>query len=258
MSGRLALAAIAAFGMAALLAVGVTATRWQSAEALTNCSTDTAGLDGEELAALQLINDFRAQNGQPAMLVAPSLNQMAAWKSADSSNQIGPNFSHTDSLDRTPYTRAGDCGYPGGAAENIAAGYASAQTVVQAWINSDGHRRNLLGSYAVMGIGRTGSSWVLNLGFAVEPGSYPVPGSAGAAPPVTSQPNSTPAPRQGGGTNPPAQTPTQEAPQAEPAASQASNGLVPRTVLPGGNYPAWKLPANVPVKRAMMQMVAAE
>jgi len=260
MTGRIALAAGAGLAIAALLAVGVTATHWEPASAATNCSTDTAAIDAEELAALQAINAFRAQNGRPALLVAPTLNTMAAWKSADSSNQ--PPLNHTDSLGRAPYTRAIDCGYPGGAAENIAWGYPTGTTVVQGWIQSTGHRNNLLGSYAVMGIGRNGNSWVLNLGFTVEAGSYPVSGGGAPPPPqaTTAPATATPPP----GSAPPAQGWTPP-PTGEPGeltqggqATPPPNGLIPRTVLPGGNVPAWKLPANVPVKRAMLQMVAFE
>jgi hypothetical protein len=212
------------------------------------------------MAALQAINAFRVQNGRAPLQVSPTLNTAAAWKSADSSNQ--PPLSHTDSLGRAPYTRAVDCGYPGGAAENIAWGYPTGSAVVQAWIGSQGHRNNLLGSYAVMGIGRTGNSWTLNLGLTVDSGSFPVSGGApppqGTTPPASTPVPATPAPGQGGGNQPPMgqQEPVEE--QIEEPVSQPSNGIVPRTVLPAPDRPQWSLPANVPVKRATIQMVAFE
>ncbi|MBK7330061.1 MAG: CAP domain-containing protein [Dehalococcoidia bacterium] len=136
---RFVLAGLGTFALAATLALGVNASRWETAAALTNCTTTTAGLDGEETTVIQLINQERANAGLQALLVAPSLARAAAWKSADPSNtgSGGIPFSHTDSLGRGPSQRAADCGYPGQAAENIAYGY-SASGVVVAWMNSDG------------------------------------------------------------------------------------------------------------------------
>jgi hypothetical protein len=240
---------------AVFVAFAVSATRWESAEAATNCSTGSGGLTSDETQALQLINTFRAQNGVAPLLVSPTLNTAAAWKSED---MAGTGIlDHTDSAGRSPYQRAVQCGYPGGAAENAAMGYPTASAVVQAWINSDGHRRNLLGPYSVMGIGRSGNWWTLNLGFTVDQGSFPV----GSAPPpagggiATPTPRPTQPPSSGGGAAP-QPPPTDVVDEAPP--SSAGNGIVPKTVLPAEHHPAWSLPANVPVKRAMMQMVASE
>ena len=38
-------------------------------------------------------------------------------------------------------------------AENVARGYPTAEQVVQGWIDSDGHRKNIEGNYTHMGIG---------------------------------------------------------------------------------------------------------
>ena len=234
-----------------VLVVVETAVRWETVDALTNCSTSSDGLDGEEVAALQAINAFRAQNGKGPYLVAPSLNRMAAWKSEDSSAS-GTGFGHTDSLGRAPYSRAIDCGYPGGAAENIAYGGAlSGVGAVQLWIGSDGHRANLLGSYAVIGIGHNGGAWTANFGFTLEPGSFPVPGAGGS-------PTSTPTPA-GGGNNPnPTNTSTGGAATATSAPTGPAEPGAMRTALPGGKTPTHMLPNNVPVKRAMMQMVSSD
>src|SRR5690606_19302426 len=53
-------------------------------------------------------------------------------------------FSHT-SLDGSTFVdRAQAEGYPSPAAENIAYGYATPADVMEGWMNSDGHRRNIL------------------------------------------------------------------------------------------------------------------
>jgi hypothetical protein len=66
-------------------------------------------------------------------------------------------FSHTDSAGRNPSTRVQQCGFPGGAGENIAAGTVrdTAQEVFDAWKASSGHNTNMLNSsYKQIGIGR--------------------------------------------------------------------------------------------------------
>ena len=215
---RFVLAGLGTFALAATLALGVNASRWETAAALTNCTTTTAGLDGEETTVIQLINQERANAGLQALLVAPSLARAAAWKSAGPSNtgSGGIPFSHTDSLGRGPSQRAADCGYPGQAAENIAYGY-SASGVVVAWMNSAGHRANILSPYyTVIGAGHTGSSWVVDFGIVVEPGSYSLGGVQSAT-----------------------ATPTMASPTATP-------------------IPQKTLPTNYLIPRAMMQMIASE
>ena len=254
-SRRLVAAMAGVAVLAATLAFGMSATQWRTAEAATNCTTGSAGLTSDETQALQLINAFRVQNGLQPLLVSPTLNTMAAWMSEDMS-QTGI-LSHVDSAGRSPYQRAVQCGYPGGAAENAAMGYPSASAVVQGWIGSDGHRRNLLGSYAAMGIGRTGNWWTLNLGFTADPGSFPV----GSAPPSGGTTTPTPLPTQppaGGGTSTPPPGPTEVPGSGGTVTPAPQNGFPHRTVLPAEQHPSWALPANVPVRRAMIQMVASE
>ena len=269
MNRRLVLAAVGSLGLAAIIAMGLGAARWETASALTNCTIASEGMDGEENTVARLVNEQRAAAGLPALLVAPSLNRAAAWKSADPSNTGGGSvpFGHTDSLGRAPSQRAGDCGYPGQAAENIAYGY-SASGVVTAWMGSAGHRANILGSYyTVMGVGHTGTSWVLNFGITVESGSYPIgggtpptaaptstPSPTRSAPNPTATPTSAPGGSASGGSVPPA---TATAPLA--GATQAAVSTATRTATPAGTpIPQHKLPTTVPIKRAMVQMVASE
>lgn len=53
-------------------------------------------------------------------------------------------FSHTSPDGRTPWDRMRAEGYYYGSAENIAAGQRTALGVVRAWMNSTGHRKNIL------------------------------------------------------------------------------------------------------------------
>ncbi len=105
-----------------LVALGsaLVATLPSNAQALTNCSGGSMALDGEETAFLGLINNYRAQNGLGPLTISTNLNRSSAWLSQDMGAKSY--FAHTDSLGRSPSQRATDCGYPGGAGENIAAG----------------------------------------------------------------------------------------------------------------------------------------
>jgi uncharacterized protein YkwD len=61
--------------------------------------------------------------------------------------------------------RARGAGYTCAAAENLAEGQRTEAAVVTAWMNSSGHRRNILLREATeFGIGRVDNMWVLVLG----------------------------------------------------------------------------------------------
>jgi uncharacterized protein YkwD len=64
-------------------------------------------------------------------------------------------MSHTGSDGSSPFDRIRRYGYNyRRAAENVAAGYSSAQDVMRGWMNSSGHRANILNPrYRDIGIG---------------------------------------------------------------------------------------------------------
>jgi uncharacterized protein YkwD len=70
-------------------------------------------------------------------------------------------FSHTSLNGATFTDRAAAAGFTGFAtAENIAAGQRSAQDVMAAWMQSDGHRANILNcDYTVIGVGLNEDGW---------------------------------------------------------------------------------------------------
>ena len=150
---RMPVLALALAGAALAGSFGAGAT--QHAFALTNCTVNDLSVDGEEQAFLGLINQYRAQNGLGALTMSANLNRAASWMAIDMAQKAY--FSHTDSLGRSPSTRATDCGYPQGAGENIAAGtvWSTAQAAFDAWKASAGHNANMLGaSYRQIGIAR--------------------------------------------------------------------------------------------------------
>jgi uncharacterized protein YkwD len=102
---------------------------------------------------LELTNQFRAQNGLAGLSLNAELNATALGHSRDMALQ--DYFSHTGKNGSLPWDRARAVGYDANAmGENIAAGYTTAESVVQGWINSPGHRANLLNpSFTELGVG---------------------------------------------------------------------------------------------------------
>lgn len=149
--------AAAAFGLCAIATAGGAAAiiDQRPASALTNCTVSDLSIDGEETAFLGLINQYRAQSGLGALTISTNLNRAASWMVVDLATKNY--FAHTDSLGRSPSTRAVECGYPTGAGENLAAGTIrdTAQEAFDAWKTSAGHNANMLtASYKQIGIAR--------------------------------------------------------------------------------------------------------
>ena len=148
-----------------------------------------ASLDAEEVAFCNLINNYRASRGLPALRVSTSLTNAADWHSLDMATKNY--FSHTDSLGRSSFTRMSAFGYSYGTykGENIAAGNWSASATFEQWKNSSGHNANMLNAnYKVMGIGRNYNAlstykyyWTNDFGGYVD-SSIPCPSAPAPAP----------------------------------------------------------------------------
>ncbi|MEP0913563.1 CAP domain-containing protein [Leptolyngbya sp. FACHB-711] len=92
---------------------------------------------------VSLTNDFRRQNGLPPVTLNPLLGTAAQTQSQNMA--LEDYFDHTSPTGVTPGQRATAAGYRWSrVAENIGAGHTTAVSVVQGWINSPGHRANLL------------------------------------------------------------------------------------------------------------------
>ncbi|KAJ3373194.1 hypothetical protein GGF31_001186 [Allomyces arbusculus] len=102
---------------------------------------------------LTLVNAYRASVGSPPVCIVASLTAAAEAHSRDmATNQY---FAHNDQNGTSPFDRMLTFGYSfNAAAENIAYGYVSPAAVMQGWIASPGHERNLRNAvYAHMGVG---------------------------------------------------------------------------------------------------------
>jgi serralysin len=102
---------------------------------------------------LVLTNQFRAQNGLAPLKANLELNAAAQGHSEDMANQ--DYFDHIGKDGSKPWDRAKAVGYEARTmGENIAAGQITPESVVQAWIDSPGHRANMLNAnFTELGVG---------------------------------------------------------------------------------------------------------
>jgi uncharacterized YkwD family protein len=111
---------------------------------------------------IDLTNQQRSKNGLPALKADTQLNGVAQKKAVDM--QQNNYFSHTSPTYGSPFDMMRDMGVTyKSAGENIAQGQRTPQEVVNAWMNSEGHRKNILsGNFTHIGVGYEGSGnhWV--------------------------------------------------------------------------------------------------
>ena len=115
-------------------------------------SGSTSVLDYEQQ-VVTLVNAERAKYGLAALTLDETLCGYARVKSQDMHDQ--GYFSHTSPTYGSPFDmmRAFGVSYRA-AGENIAMGYATPAAVVEAWMNSEGHRANILSAnYTTLGVG---------------------------------------------------------------------------------------------------------
>jgi uncharacterized protein YkwD len=144
-----------AFALRAVLDAVKAGVGARKAEAPTAAAGFT--LSREEKALLALTNAERKKAGQPALRPSERLFQAARAHSANMARQEV--LAHT--LDgEGPGERIRKAGYRATAwGENCAAGQPTPEEAISSWMNSEGHRKNLLGSqYTEVGLGVAVSS----------------------------------------------------------------------------------------------------
>ena len=122
-------------------------------------TSNTSGLTTDELETFNLINQQRAQNGLSALKIDSEVQRVARIKAQDMVNNNY--FSHTSPTYGSPFDMLKSFGISyKSAGENIA-GNSSNSAAVTAWMNSSGHRANILNSsYNYTGLGVvTGSKY---------------------------------------------------------------------------------------------------
>lgn len=124
---------------------------------------------------LQMINNYRSSGancGGDNQAAAESLiwSDELAKAALDHSNdmQVNGYFDHTSQDGRKFSERATAAGFEGSpVGENIASGYSSEEAVMQGWMDSPGHCKNIMNSNAThVGVARSdeGAMWTMVLG----------------------------------------------------------------------------------------------
>ena len=104
-------------------------------------------IEDHEAELVQYTNEYRAQHRKPPLKVSQSLMgtaRLQSWYMTSRGMKHG-------------FTR-------GWSAENIAQGQPSPRAVVNTWINSSGHRANMLGNWRTIGVGGYHTSWTQQFG----------------------------------------------------------------------------------------------
>lgn len=106
-----------------------------------------------EQEVIRLVNEIRADNGLKPLTYDWELSRVARYKSQDMKDNRY--FSHTSPVYGSPFQMIKNFGISfRSAGENIARGYATPQAVVNGWMNSSGHRANILSSsFTKIGVG---------------------------------------------------------------------------------------------------------
>ena len=128
------------------------AARQEKQSAAQNGGGQSAGITQQELQALQLLNQDRVNNGLAPLKADAKLTQVARNHAADMAKQNYLN--HTNLQGKSPFDRmkANGISYRL-AGENIAYNH-SLEAMQEAWMNSPGHRANILNAgYTHAGVG---------------------------------------------------------------------------------------------------------
>ena len=112
-----------------------------------------AAVAAYEAEVIRLVNEARVASGLRPLAANWELSRVARFKSLDMAERRY--FSHTSPTYGSPFQMMRDFGLTFRAAgENIAYGQRTPQAVVDAWMNSSGHRANILNaSYTQIGVG---------------------------------------------------------------------------------------------------------
>lgn len=170
----------------ALLLLVVGALFVVSLRAPSPAAADTA-YDPEELRFLELINAYRAENGLPALILSDALTLAGERHNEDMGRYdfFAHDTAQSDHFPAgsEPWDRMALSGYDypdSYRAENLAAGYETAEEAFQAWRESPGHNKNMLdGNQRVIGISRLevpgsefGWYWTTDFGSELDPTSH--------------------------------------------------------------------------------------
>ncbi len=106
-----------------------------------------------EQEVIKLVNEIRTENGLKPLTYDWQLGRVARYKSQDMKDN--KYFAHNSPVYGTPFQMMKSFGISyRTAGENIARGYSTPKAVVDGWMNSSGHRANILNSsFTHIGVG---------------------------------------------------------------------------------------------------------
>lgn len=118
-----------------------------------NIPEEDKAITDYEKEVVRLVNKARAENGLSSLTMDWQLSRVARYKSQDMHDNRY--FSHTSPVYGTPFEMIKNFGLSfRTAGENIAMGQKTPQAVVNAWMNSSGHRANILNpNFRKIGVG---------------------------------------------------------------------------------------------------------
>lgn len=139
-----------------------TATRSKTA------APDTSAAASAEAAVIDMVNNERVKVGCSPLKASGALSDLARAHSKDMAARGF--FDHTNPDGETPWDRAERAGVSNLGGENIARGQADAEAVMDSWMNSEGHRANILNcDFTTLGTGAYmadgGPWWTQNFGY---------------------------------------------------------------------------------------------
>lgn len=120
---------------------------------ILNIPTTSSSVTSFEQEVIRLVNEIREENGLRSLTYDWELARVARYKSQDMRDNRY--FSHTSPVYGSPFQMMKSFGISyRSAGENIAKGYATPEAVVEGWMNSPGHRANILNSsFTHIGVG---------------------------------------------------------------------------------------------------------
>ena len=186
--------------LAALLSAASVSAAPAAAAGAGDCTPEASWpTNRTDLAAqvVSLVNAHRAQLGLQALVVSPALDAAATWKARNMAAYGYMEHDDPAPAARTAEERVAACGYPQAEwAEDIAAGYATAQAVVNGWLGSAEHRANIEApEFLATGVGAATAAggtvyWSETFGVVADADSF-VPAAPATVPATAAAPTQT-------------------------------------------------------------------
>ncbi|MFE3457477.1 CAP domain-containing protein [Nocardiopsis aegyptia] len=128
-------------------------------------SGDTVAAASSQVArVVEIVNSERSDAGCGSLRVDDRLTAAAQEHSEDMDAR--GYMAHENPDGEGPGDRAARHGYDAWGAENVAKGQRNAEQVMDAWMNSEGHRANILNCDLVaIGVGESGNAWTQMFGW---------------------------------------------------------------------------------------------